>query len=284
MKFPSQRYSAAGCDIARKLYDLQSLAVENLRGDTKQMPIETSIYEIIAIQNILLLKPDQHNDAMIEIFGAETLDQLHKERTHAWLDDCPPFANEEFNTLSRIVNNYQEGTSNLKETAAALLNMTLTMDKVKTAVVDAVRRLIEKLPLKAPLDLLTSETELWSKYADPVLDSLLSSPEERVHLRWTNLKCNDDDAERPDGIISVMNQSRWGRNYGHGEVKVAEPTDNVHALSWDLCRLAFFNKAQINDANTRSAFAFQVKGNTLVGSKKSFLTLENRTEHQGLHH
>ncbi|KAI9310324.1 hypothetical protein BX666DRAFT_2009560 [Dichotomocladium elegans] len=57
-----------------------------------------------------------------------------------------------------------------------------------------------------------------------------------------------------------MNQSLWGRNYGHGEVKVAELTDNVHALSWDLCRLAFFNKAQINDANTRSAFAFQVKG------------------------
>jgi hypothetical protein len=43
---------------------------------------------------------------------------------------------------------------------------------------------MEKLPMREPIERCTSETEIWSTYVDPVLDSLFSSPEEGVHLRW----------------------------------------------------------------------------------------------------
>jgi hypothetical protein len=119
---------------------------------------------------------------------------------------------------------------------------------------------VDKLPMTESLDLITSETEVWSMFADPVLDSLLSNPEDKIHLRWTNVKDSSDQKERPDGIILVKSQSRWGRNYGHGEAKIAEPKDNVYVLAWDLCRLGYFNKSLINTTNTKMAFAFQVKG------------------------
>jgi hypothetical protein len=43
---------------------------------------------------------------------------------------------------------------------------------------------MEKLPITEPLIAITSETEAWSTYVDPIVVSLLSSPEEGVHLRW----------------------------------------------------------------------------------------------------
>ncbi|KAI7859563.1 hypothetical protein BDC45DRAFT_218910 [Circinella umbellata] len=142
--------------------------------------------------------------------------------------------------------------------------MTLELGKTKTAAVDAIRRLMEKLPLVEPLDLMTSETEVWSGYAYPILDSLLSIPEEKVHLRWTNTQDVDDNPERPDSVITIISESRWSRNFGHGEAKVSEPTDNVALLSWDLCRLAFFNKNSINKNETSFSFSFQVKGPNLT--------------------
>lgn len=116
-------------------------------------------------------------------------------------------------------------------------------------------------------------------HGDPVLDSLLSNPEKRIHLRWyfysvqydehqiysqvairTNQKCNDAGLERPDGVVSIVSQSNWGRNYCHGEVKVADKKEDKFLLAWDLVRLASFNKSLIDEADTPSALAFQLKG------------------------
>jgi hypothetical protein len=97
-------------------------------------------------------------------------------------------------------------------------------------------------------------------FADLFLDALLSSPEDKVHLRWTNIKDSMDEKECPDGIIALKSQSRWDRNYGHGEAKIGEARDNFNVLVWDLHRLAYFNKTLINTTDTNMAFAFQVKG------------------------
>ncbi|KAG1205925.1 hypothetical protein G6F35_011371 [Rhizopus arrhizus] len=137
------------------------------------------------------------------------------------------------------------------------------MDNIKTSVVNCIRRLMEKLPMREPIERCTSETEIWSAYVDPVLDSLLS-PEEGVHLRWTNKKDIQEEGERPDSIVSIMSQSQWSRNFGHGEAKIAEATENYHVLAWDLCRLGYFNKNIINKDNVKSSFAFQSKGHSVT--------------------
>jgi type I restriction-modification system DNA methylase subunit len=40
-------------------------------------------------------------------------------------------------------------------------------------------------------------------FADPILDALLSNPEENTHLWWTNIKDNVDEKEHPDVIIAL---------------------------------------------------------------------------------
>ncbi|KAF7730840.1 hypothetical protein EC973_001358 [Apophysomyces ossiformis] len=124
-----------------------------------------------------------------------------------------------------------------------------TADRMKTNILDyfdkfqILKLAMEKLPLCQPLDF------------------FLSSPEEWIHLRWIPMK----GVERLDGVISVLSQLRWGRHYGHGEVKIAEPTDNTYVLAWDLCHLAYFNKCLINHTSTKAAFAFQVKELAFAG-------------------
>lgn len=81
------------------------------------------------------------------------------------------------------------------------------MDSIKTGAVNAIRRLMEKLPLVQPLEGCKSENELWNTYVDPILDSLFSNIENGVHLRWTNLIDTEQGLERPDSVISVIMQS-----------------------------------------------------------------------------
>ncbi|KAI9472297.1 MAG: hypothetical protein EXX96DRAFT_530394 [Benjaminiella poitrasii] len=123
---------------------------------------------------------------------------------------------------------------------------------------------MEKLPLVQPLEGCKSENKLWNTYVDPLLDSLLSNPENGVHLRWTNLNDTEQGSERPDSVISVMMQSNWGESLGYGEVKIAEPTDHKFMLAWDLCRLGYFSKETINTTNNKSSISFQVKGHSIT--------------------
>ncbi|KAG0189846.1 hypothetical protein DFQ28_002821 [Apophysomyces sp. BC1034] len=100
-----------------------------------------------------------------------------------------------------------------------------------------------------------SETEIWAMFADPVLRSIFSRPEELVHLRCHPQDKPEDwrirELLRPDSTISVVSQLYWGRSWGFGEAKNYEPTDNNHSLAWDLVRVAMFNKALINREDHR---------------------------------
>ncbi|CEI98611.1 hypothetical protein RMCBS344292_12716 [Rhizopus microsporus] len=118
---------------------------------------------------------------------------------------------------------------------------------------------MEKLLLREPIERCSSETEVWNTWVDPVLNSLLSSIEETVHLRWINQKDCREEPERPDGTVSIMIQSQWQRKLGYGEVKISEATETYCVLAWDLCRLSCFSRNAINKDGCKSSFAFQSK-------------------------
>lgn len=69
-----------------------------------------------------------------------------------------------------------------------------------------------------------------------------------------------------------MSRLRWGHSHGHGEAKIAEPTDNNYVLVWDLYRLRSCNKCIINAINTEADFAFQVTVASGYNQKGHYLT------------
>ncbi|KAI9496627.1 hypothetical protein BDB00DRAFT_744001, partial [Zychaea mexicana] len=118
-----------------------------------------------------------------------------------------------------------------------------------------------RLPLVAIKNKQTiGECELFTKYFDPILASLFSDPDRKVLLRWSNVMSDENDKIRPDATISKLRQRDFGPSLGYGEVKVARPTIDNHALCHDLMRLATLARDTIDTNALEAALTFQVHG------------------------
>ncbi|KAI7852851.1 hypothetical protein BDC45DRAFT_570750 [Circinella umbellata] len=104
------------------------------------------------------------------------------------------------------------------------------MDPIKTSAVNAVRRLIENIPLRTVKQDNPCETEVWAMFSDPIFRSLFN---------YSRPKC-----------LSSLDEQEKAKTY--------EPTNNNHTLAKDLVRLGMFNKDLINTANVRSTIGFQI--------------------------
>ncbi|KAI7856466.1 hypothetical protein BDC45DRAFT_56076 [Circinella umbellata] len=125
---------------------------------------------------------------------------------------------------------------------------------------------LSKLPMRTMLDrVVCEETELWSSFFDPILSSVLSDPEKNVILRWSNVIPDEGSTSefiqvRLDALICEIDQLRWGRTIGYGEVKRAEPTTNLDSLGQDIVRLALLTKTSLTKSKVNYVTAFQIHG------------------------
>jgi hypothetical protein len=83
-------------------------------------------------------------------------------------------------------------------------------------------------------------------YFDPILCALFSDPDRNVLLRWSNVTSDESGEMRPDATISEICQRDFGPSRRYGEVKLARPATDNHALCHDLLRLATLAKDTID--------------------------------------
>ncbi len=101
-------------------------------------------------------------------------------------------------------------------------------------------------------------------YFHPILSCILSSPEKRVLLRWTNIESDASGDKRPDAALTKLIQLSYGPSLGFGEAKVAQPNTNNNDLCHDLLRLGIFCKEAIDTHHWNACLAFQIHGFTIV--------------------
>jgi hypothetical protein len=123
-------------------------------------------------------------------------------------------------------------------------------------------RKLPLLPIKNKQSL--GECELFTMYFDPLLSALFSDPDKNILLRWSNVTCDESADKRPDAIISKIQQGDFGQSLGFGEVKLARPTTDNHALCHDLLRLGTFCKDTIDMNKLQAALAFQINGFNII--------------------
>lgn len=68
---------------------------------------------IRSIQNILLMKPRQYNNQMLDIFGGKLLTEVYLQQFDLWVDGCPSFHDEETTSIQKIVNVSDNSCNNL---------------------------------------------------------------------------------------------------------------------------------------------------------------------------
>ncbi|KAI9493281.1 hypothetical protein BDB00DRAFT_788128 [Zychaea mexicana] len=97
-------------------------------------------------------------------------------------------------------------------------------------------------------------------YFDPILSALFCDPEKSALLRCSNIIAGETGEMRLDGTTSKLSQRELGPSRGFGEVKLAHPSTDKHALCHDLLRLAIFAKDTVDANKLQAALTFQING------------------------
>lgn len=70
--------------------------------------------------------------------------------------------------------------------------------------------------------------------------------------------------KRPDVTMTILNGLHFGVSLGFGEIKSQYQSENNHAISKDLLRIAIFSKASIDMNNLKGVLSYQVIGETYI--------------------
>ncbi|KAG0187095.1 hypothetical protein DFQ28_006859, partial [Apophysomyces sp. BC1034] len=140
------------------------------------------------------------------------------------LDKDLDWEDADFVKLSRIVNNMVKEIKlmDLDKCSKAidvaelqLLQLANDVHPFKKAIVKGIINMIGKLPtndLKDEGSL--GENELSCTFFDPLLSRLIANPLNNVHLRWSDIMAPETARQRPDAVISKINQLSFGSLHG----------------------------------------------------------------------
>ncbi|KAG0175575.1 hypothetical protein DFQ30_005271 [Apophysomyces sp. BC1015] len=221
--------------------------------------IESSVHELLALSNILLLCPDQHSSLCMNVFTEDVLSDLTKELLAECMDLNQDMTDHACMKLSRIINNVESNIQSKDDAEFDLLVLGKDLNSLGRSLVRGITAGMRKLPLVAIESKETiGECELFTMYFDPILSALLSNPDRNVLLRWSNVTSDEAGKMRPDATISKILQCDFGSSLGFGEVKLARPSIDHHALCHDILRLAIFAKDTVDKNKLHAALTFQI--------------------------
>ncbi|CAO3658616.1 unnamed protein product [Rhizopus stolonifer] len=239
--------------------------------------IESSIHELLALSNILFLCPGQHSPLLMNVFTEDVISDLNKELLSEIMDFNLDMTDDACMKLSRIINNVELNIQSKDDAEFDLLMLGKNLNSLERSLVRGIMIAMRKLPQMAIKTKNTiGECELFSMYFDPILSALLSDPDKNILLRWSNIRADETGEMRPDATISKLCQRDFGPSLGFGEVKLARPSTDNHALCHDLLRLAIFAKDTVDVNKLQATLTFQINGYNIT----FFMT---RLRHDGVY-
>lgn len=174
--------------------------------------METSIHEALALSHVLLLAPHQHRQLMIDVFTEEILNALTENIVHESLELKLDISDVICGKVFRIIDSVQIQQLDNDEINVKLLQLCKHVDKHTACVIRGIVKAIGELPFQDIKNKQSiSEYELTTTYFYPILSCILSSPEKRVLLRWTNIELDASGDKRPDATLTKLTQSRMGQ-------------------------------------------------------------------------
>ncbi|CAG8618245.1 6558_t:CDS:10, partial [Diversispora eburnea] len=255
------RWLVNDIDVSEKwhLFKEKSLELANKEG----LFVESHTQQILSLSHILLLKPKQHCPLMVEVFGDELLETMHKDIIQRFTKQETEFDDEILMKLIRIVKRLQREEITRDNAVSELQILAVSRSYEECAILKAIRNIVPRTTLKSSI----GEVELCTTYIDPILCPLFMDPDRGIFLRWSNKETAESKARKPigrakqpDAIINEIDQLSWSLSKGHGEAKVQDEANNLYLLCTDLIRVSVFNKDAIDFYNMNCMLGFQVVG------------------------
>lgn len=183
-------------DVSEKwhIFKEKSLELANREG----LFVESHTQQILSLSHILLLKPKQHCPLMLEVFGGDLLETMHKDIIRRFTKQESEFDEETLIKLIRIVKRLQWDEISRDKAVSELQILTADRSYGECAILKTIRNIIERLP-RATLKSPTGEVELCTTYIDPILCPLFMDPDRGVFLRWSNKQAEESKARKQIG-------------------------------------------------------------------------------------
>ncbi|KAI9492002.1 hypothetical protein BDB00DRAFT_873840 [Zychaea mexicana] len=208
--------------------------------------------------------PQQHSQLMIDVFTEEILDALTENLMHESLKLKLDTGDVICRKVFRIIDSVQMHRLDNDEANVQLLQLCGHVDIHTACMIRGIAKAMGELSLQAIKNKQSiSEYELTTTYFHPILSCILSSPEKRVLLRWTNIESDASGDKRPNATLTKLTQISYWPSLGFGEAKVAQPTTNNNDLCHNLLHLGIFCKEAIDTYHWNACLAFQIHGFTI---------------------
>ncbi|RGB22777.1 hypothetical protein C1646_775569 [Rhizophagus diaphanus] len=190
--FPREesRWILNDLDVSDKwhLFKEKSLELANREG----LFVESHTQQILSLSHVLLLKPKQHCPLMLEVFGGDLLETMHKDIIKRFTKQESEFDEKTLIELIRIVKLLQRNEIDRDKAVSELQILAVDRSYGERAILKAIRNIIERVPrttLKSPI----GEVELCTTYIDPILCPLFSNPDRAVFnkdaIDFYNMNC-----------------------------------------------------------------------------------------------
>lgn len=222
--------------------------------------VETDTIKLLSQAHIMLLKRDEIDPRLKEIVGTELIEAISLKVKQAFkmVEEVLPLEKEK--GLKDIVKDLTNKVINSREASAKIMSLcSEKMDSTLDNILFAVRNFIERLPQKK-YNYIIQESHLSSTFVDALIRPLIESPDNDLFLVWSNLKVQEDCAERPDLSGLALVESQFKNIICVGEVKGEDRIADNHSTLSDLMKIGCFSKDAIDKYGNKGILGVHVVG------------------------
>ncbi|CAO0797373.1 unnamed protein product [Mucor circinelloides] len=223
--------------------------------------VESNPHELLAVNNILLLKPGQHSNMMMKHFTEETFKNIHKDVATKFGIEDKEFDQEKKLAIEKILKKLKKEELNSKQAAKEIgkLESDTTTFEPTDAIIVGLQNLVRKIP-RTKFNGPVRENTVSNLYADAILSPMFSIPDQKKHLFWLNTKIVDESAKQPDFACKHLMNSNWASATVVGEVKGEDCKEDKHVCIKDLIRIGFISVTSINQSLYDGVIGIQIVG------------------------
>ncbi|EXX69141.1 hypothetical protein RirG_098640 [Rhizophagus irregularis DAOM 197198w] len=156
-----------------------------------------------SLSHILLLKPKQHCPLILEVFGGDLLESMHKDVIKRFTKHESEFDKETLIRLTRIVKRLLREEITRDKAFSELQILAVGRSYGERVILKAIRNIIERVP-RTTLKSSVGEVELCTTYVDPILCTLFMDPDRGDFLRWPNKQAYEPESKKAGQLYDAL--------------------------------------------------------------------------------
>ncbi|KAK4514191.1 Two-component response regulator SSK1p [Mucor velutinosus] len=238
-------YMVNGKNISSYFCQYQRAVV--LKNNKEGLLVECNTYELLALNNILLIKNGQCSNLMKKYFSKDIISEIKKDLKRKFKINNQGIDATIKTGVDTVLKEYKDGDISFRTAASRVgkYRSDSTQFHPLDSILFGIESLIQKIP-KQKFNGLIRENTISCSYVEPVLAPMFTDPDTNKHLQWLNTKVLSDSSKQFDFAVRELAGSNWIGPILVGEVKGEDQRDDKYICLLDLIRIGSTSVDSIN--------------------------------------